>query len=265
METAIIRKISKGTRFNQIYLQKNELGFEPGRVVLITSLQEAVLQKPLIFEHNIKLSGLKRKIVEDIFSFLNKKSMAENIIVSGSFINEGYNFGDVDIILLTEQRIEEKVLEKELESKIEIKVHLIIMPKESFTRGLKRDPLFRLMAERFVSSKKIAITKDIEINYRLLDAHLAREKNLVDGFELLSIKQRLKMLRSIVAIKLFVEKKEICYRNIDKETERLFGKELLEKLFYYGSMELKKKFISKLEKEFEKIQEKVIQNAAKQT
>ena len=121
------------------------------------------------------------------------------------------------------------------------------------------------MVDRYVSAKRAIFRKDRELNYKLLDIYLLKNKNLIEGYDLFSIKQRKKLLRDFISIKLFSENKEVTIENIEKETNRLFGKDIIESLFYYGNNEEKHEFIAKLKKEFYKLEKYILKNASKQT
>jgi len=266
MVQKLIKKISKGTRFNQIYLQKNEgIGFEPGKSVVISPLEDIIVKEPAIFEYNVKLESLKREIVKLVFKIVDSWGYYDNIIITGSFLDEGFNFEDIDIIIINPGNMEKEKLKNSIEENTGISPHLIFIDSESFNKGIKRDPLFRLMVDRYVSAKRAIFRKDREINYKLLDIYLLKNKNLIEGYDLFSIKQRKKLLRDFISIKLFSENKEVTIENIEKETNRLFGKDIIESLFYYGNNEEKHEFIAKLKKEFNKLEKYILKNASKQT
>jgi len=258
----LIKKVSKGTRFNQIYLQKNEAGFGPGETVVISPITDIIDQELPIFEYNIKLSSLKKEIVKKIFKIIDDLGSYGNILITGSFLDEGFNFEDMDIVI-----IDPKINKEKVENSIKemgILPHLILIDSKSFDRGIKKEPLFRLMVDRFVSIKRTIFREEKDINYRLLDANLFHSKNLIDAYEILSIKERKKLLRDFISIKLFAEDKEVTLNNVKKEADNLFGKDVIKELFYYGNNEAKTKFISKFKKEFNVLQNKVMGNASKQ-
>jgi hypothetical protein len=260
MVTKIIKKISKGSRFNQIYLKKNEgIEFQPGKAVIIKS----VLEEPEsnIFEYRVTLSNIKKQIVKSIFGIIDDNCSYDNILITGSFLEKGFNFNDIDIIIINPKNTD-KVKELITEN-IGIKPHLILIDSKSLNKGIKRDPLFRLMIDRYVSIKRTLFRRDKEIDYKLIDIYLVRNKNLIDGFDLLNIGQRKKMLRDFVGLKLFAENKEITIKGIEKETERIFGKDIIEKLFYYADSKAKEAFMVKLKKEFSYLEKEVLKNVSK--
>lgn len=265
MVKTLIKKISKGARFNQIYLQKNEgIGFEPGKSVVISPLENIIAKEPSIFEYNVKLESLKREIVRLVFKIVDSHGHYDNIIITGSFLEEGFNFEDIDILIINPVNMEKDKLKDSIEQNIGVNPHLILIDSESFNKGLKRDPLFRLMIDRYVSIKRAIFRKDRELNYKLLDIYLLKNKNLIEGYDLFSIKQRKKLLRDFISIKLFSENKEVTIKSIEKEINTLFGRDIIESLFYYGNNEEKHKFIAKLKKEFNKLERNILKNVTKQ-
>jgi len=261
MVRELIKKISKGARFNQIYLQKNEgIGFEPGKSVVISPLENRISKEPAIFEYNVKLESLKREIAKLVFKVTDNYGYYDNIIITGSFLDEGFNFEDIDIIIINPVNMEKDRLKDSIRQNTGINPHLILIDSESFNKGIKRDPLFRLMVDRYVSARRAIFRKDREINYKLLDIYLLKNKNLIEGYDLFSIRQRKKLLRDFISIKLFSENKEVTIKSIEKEINMLFGKDIIENLFYYGNNEEKHKFISKLKKEFNKLEKHILEN-----
>ncbi|MAG08491.1 hypothetical protein CMO89_03390 [Candidatus Woesearchaeota archaeon] len=260
----IVKKISKGSRFNQVYLQKNEgIDFKPGKTVIITPLTDILAKELPVFEYNVKLDSLKKEIIKKIFEIIDNSGNYDNIIITGSFLNKGFNFEDIDIIIINPKSINKENLENSIKKDIEIMPHLILIDSESFNRGIKRDPLFRLMINRYVSIKRNIFRKDKEINYKLLDAYLLKNKNFIEGYDFYNIKQRKKLLRDFISIRLFTGNKEVTIKNVKKEIELIFGKDIIEKLFYYGDAEAKRKFIIKLKKEFNKLERRILVNASK--
>jgi hypothetical protein len=120
------------------------------------------------------------------------------------------------------------------------------------------------MIDKYVSLKRTIFKKEVKINYKLIDAYLMRTKNLIDGFNFLNLKQRKKIIRDFVSLKLFCDGIDITLENIDKEINRIFGKLAIERLFFYGDSSLKHEFIKKFKNEFNKLEKMVIENASKQ-
>src|SRR3989344_947257 len=125
----IISKISKGTNMDQIYIPKNRMGFDAGSYVVVKPLQEnkTSLEKP--FFHNISyLEPIKTEIVNQIFEIVTDSvDKYDNIIITGSFLEKGFNFNDIDVLLISEHKIDTDKLDELLENKIGIKVHIILI------------------------------------------------------------------------------------------------------------------------------------------
>ena len=71
IKTKFIHKVSKGSRFNQIYVPKGmEIKFGIGDVVEVRLLKK---KEHLYYSKNLpKLGEFKEKLIKDIFSFLNQ-------------------------------------------------------------------------------------------------------------------------------------------------------------------------------------------------
>src|SRR3989344_2374930 len=128
MVKELVKKISKGTRFNQIYLQKSEgLGFESGKTVIIRALADAIAKELPIFEYHVKLNSLKKEIVRTIFKIIGNNGDYGNIIITGSFLDEGFNFEDIDIVIINPAGIDKRILTTSIEQSTGINPHLIFI------------------------------------------------------------------------------------------------------------------------------------------
>lgn len=260
----IVKKISKGSRFNQIYLKKNEgIGFEPYQEVLITPLQDVIRSEPTVFQYNIKLDTIKKEIVKSIFKIIIDNITSGNILITGSFLNKGFNFNDIDILIIDGKKVNKGILKRKIIESIGIRPHIIEISMKNLIIGINRDPLFLLMVDRYVSNQRLIFKKKRDINYRLLDAYLVRCKNLVDGFDAYSIEQRKKILRDFISIKLFVEKKELTLKNIELEVNKIFGRKTMDKMINFGDKYAELKFIKKFKRYYNNLEKNIISNAAK--
>ena len=113
----IIARISLGSKMDQIYLPKNRFGLKPGSYVLVKELSHAH-EKEKLFLYNIKkIEKIKIIIIEQIFKTLSNYDF-ENIIITGSFLEEGFNFNDMDIILICNENIDIETIRNELKEHI---------------------------------------------------------------------------------------------------------------------------------------------------
>jgi hypothetical protein len=215
----VISRISRGTKMDQVYISKNRNpGFEVGSYVAITPVQLKRAAKPYYY-HVKELEPIKVQIINEIFDLLDN---AENVIITGSFLEKGFNLNDIDIIIINGASSNTEHFIKE---RFGIESHIISMTHETLRKGLNTDPLFQMLLSRFVSKKRILIKIEQEINYKLLDLHLLKSKLLIDNFDYLNGKEKYKMTRNIFAIKRFLENKEVTKENIDKDIDNYFGKD----------------------------------------
>ena len=259
----IISKISKGTKMDQIYIPKNRQGFNTGSYVIIKPIEtQKKLEKPYFY--NIQqIEPIKLEIINEIFSIINSIS-PENIIITGSFIESGFNFNDMDILIITNDKIKEKNIEKQIEDKIKIETHVITMDETLLREGLSTDPIWRMMISTCISKKRLIPFPKIRLNYKLLDIQLLKSKSLLDNFDYLNGNEKYKSIRNMVAILLFIKNKKINKRIVNEKIEELFkiGIEELKQ-----NMLDKKSFIKKYKKIYNEIFNKImkgIENATKQ-
>jgi hypothetical protein len=102
----LIAKISKGTKMDQIYLPKNRQGFNIGNYVIIKPVinEKVNIKRQRPYFYDIKLiEPIKLKIIGEIFSIIEEEiENYENIIITGSFVESGFKFNDIDILLITQ-------------------------------------------------------------------------------------------------------------------------------------------------------------------
>jgi len=222
----LISKISKGSLMDQIYLPKRRAGFNVGSYVVVKPLQEIkTTEKPFFYNIDF-LEPIKIGIINQIFEELgNLIDKYDNIMVTGSFLEKGFNFNDIDILLITESETDKSNLEKSLESKTGIKIHIISINNKTLIQGLSTDPLFQTMLSRCVSKKRFIYNIKPEINYKILDLHLLKSKLLIENFDFSTGKEKYEMLRNAVSIALFIDGKIVDKELVDKEIKRLFGKD----------------------------------------
>ncbi|MBU2639797.1 MAG: hypothetical protein KKG75_03800 [Nanoarchaeota archaeon] len=255
----IISKISKGTKMDQIYIPKNRQGLEPGTYVKIIPIEEKTIERSYFY--NIKeLEPIKLEIVNKIFSIIKNLTKYNNIIIAGSLLDKGFNFKDIDVLLINEEKINEKNVEKILESRLKIPIHLIHMTQKELKKALMIDPIWRIMLNKSISYKRIPPLPKTNLNYKYLDAQMIKSNLLIENSECLTGNEKYKLTRNLIAIYLFVKQKHLSKENIEREIEEKFNIE---------SEELKnniidEKFIKKYKKFYKKFEKEIIKNAAKQ-
>ncbi len=230
----LISKISKGSKMDQIYIPKNRAGFNIGSYVLIKPLHDAAQAETAIEKHffyNIKnLEPVKIAIISEIFHELEKKiDIYENIIFTGSFLDAGFNFNDIDILIVKEKSIDntqKNIISRNIEKNIGITLHLIILDHKALLKGLSTDPLYQSMLSRCVSKKRFVYNVKREINYKLLDLHLLKSKLLIENFDMLSSREKYEQVRNAVSISLFIKGRKLGKEEIDNEINRIFGPQM---------------------------------------
>lgn len=220
----LISKISKGTRMDQVYIPKNRRGFDIGSYVIIKPIEvEMVIERP--FFYNIKdIEPIKVDIIMEILNNMDKiTDKYENIIITGSFLDKGFNFGDIDMIIVSEDKLNNIQIKKSIEDVIKIKIHPIILNNKTLMEGLSIDPLYQMMLSKCISKKRLIYKIEHKMNYKILDIHLLKSKLLIDNFDYLNGIEKYYLTRNMIAIFLYIKHKKINNEIVDKEIEKLFN------------------------------------------
>lgn len=244
----IIAKVSRGSKMDQVYLPKNRFGIKPGSYVLI---KEVYKKEEKIFFYNIKnIEKIKIIIIKEIFNILNKYEF-DNIMVTGSFLDSGFNFNDVDIILIKNDNLNLNEIKNALKENLGIESHLILIDYKSLLKGISTDPLFQTMLSKYISEKRFIYHVKPEIKYKLLDLHLLKSELLVKNFDILKIEDKLDLLRNLVSINLFINKKQIINKDeLYKKIKEIFGNNIIEDL--KNNLINKREFIKKYKQIYDK-------------
>ena len=227
-EITIIGRISRGSKMDQIYLPKRRIGFIPGEYVIISPLVNPLGEKELSIKLNFyglkKLEPVKVNLIEEIVKRIRNKVKVDNIIFTGSFLEKGFRFNDIDILLISESEksIEISLIKKEIEEFSGIKPHLICLSNKTLSSGLSNDPLYNLMLSKCVSLNKIIFNVRRKINYKLLDLNLLKSKNLIENFNMLNGDEKYYLTLNMVSILMFIQNKKLSKEIVEKEIEKLF-------------------------------------------
>ena len=261
----LISKISKGSVMDQIYIPKNRQGFVTGSYVVIKSL-DTEREKTNPFFYNVNdLEPIKVRIVNDVFKIINSYAQTDNIIITGSFLEQGFQFNDVDVLIIKKEKTNIESLKQLLENNLGIKFHLILITNKELIRGLETDPLYKAMLSKSIAKKRFVYNVKPKINYKLLDIHLLKSELLILNFDFLTGQQKYDMLRNAVVIDLFIEKKELNKINIDKEIKKLFNLDV--KTIKDNLIEDKKDFSEKYNRFYKEVFSKImngVKNDSKQ-
>ncbi len=206
---------------DQIYIPKNRTSFAIGNYVIVKPLEtEKIIKKPYFYGvKNVEL--VKLRMIEEVFSIIEKKIVNyDNIIITGSFLDNGFKFNDIDILIISNEKPVD--ISKDVEERTGIKVHLILLDNKSLMRGISIDPLYKIMLSKCVSKKRIILNVKKEINYKILDLHLLKSKILLDNFDILNGNEKYYLIRNMVAIYLFIKNKIISKDKVDDEIKKMF-------------------------------------------
>jgi len=208
---------------DQVYLPRNRQGFPLGGYVVVKPLESMhVTEKPHFY--GIKeVAPLKLGIVQEIFALISRHAHdCENVLITGSFLEEGFSFQDIDVLIITDKEMNEKSLQKAIESSIKIEVHLLVMSHDALLKGLATDPLYHMMLSKAVAKKRFIYHVEREVDYKLLDLHLLKSRVLIDNFDSLNGNEKYSLVRNMVAIFEFIKGEKLRKEHVDKEIESIF-------------------------------------------
>jgi hypothetical protein len=220
----IIAKISKGSKMDQIYLPKNRSGLATGQYVMITPLENKLPRKEFkpCFYNLVNLEPIKLELIKEIFNIVQEIN-PENIIITGSFLEKGFKFNDIDILIINEEKIDANKLKNRLENSIGIKTHIIHLSYKNIVLGLSSDPLYSMMLSRCVSKNKLIFKLKKDIDYKLLDFQLLKSKSLIENFDILNGTEKYYLTLNMVSILLFIQNSKLSKEAVDSTIEKEFN------------------------------------------
>ena len=228
-EIKFIHKVSKGSRFNQIYIpSEKEEKFEPGDLVEVRLLEKSV---QIYYSKNLpKLTEFKKKLIEEIFKFLMKYKEINQIFIFGSFLIKKIDYKDIDILILTEEGdYFGSGLYKDLIDKFSLKFHLISFNEQRLRELLKICPLTRSMFYYYVSNKEFKVPAKTEVNHNHIRFLLMMPEDLLE-VNLNYGEEYYNALRKLYVIENFLIGQEIPPNKIDIQIEEITGQRKLDLL-----------------------------------
>ena len=218
------KTVSKGSKFNQIYIPKNiENLIEVGDKVEVKLIEK---HTKLHYSKSLKdLSEFKKNLIENIFSFLNKDNIKQIFIV-GSFLTEKINYNDIDVVLITKKiskKLEHSIYKKLIE-KFNLKFHLLFIEEKEFINLLNICPLTKSMFTISISNKKIINQNEKVINKNHIKFLLMMPYDLLEIK--LSSRNFFNSLRRLITIEKFLKNKSLNTKEINRELKILI-KEIL--------------------------------------
>ena len=245
-EEKFIHKVSKGSRFNQIYIPLGMNGiFEIGDIVEIKLLRKKV---SFYYSKNLKkLSNYKENLAKELFSFLSGFKEIKQAFIVGSFLTSKIDYNDIDIILISDKNIESKVYQSLIE-KFNIKFHIIIVPEKRFEYLKYFCPLTKSMLSYFVSNKEFTLPVENKLDTKHITFLLMTPEDLLK----VNIGSRAyyDSIRRLITIEIFLENKPVDILEINNQMIKIVGETLLSLIKNDETIEKEKiKFLREIIKE----------------
>ena len=232
MHAKFIKNVSKGSRFNQVYVPKDMEGLiEVGDEVEVRLIKKHI---SLHYSKNLeKLSEFKEGLIKGIFSYLNSIEGINYIFIVGSFLTEKISYNDIDIAVITELKDFEGTIYHKLIEKFDLKFHLLAMKEEKLMDLLRICPMTRAMFGNFISNKPFYMPKEkytdkkhikflLMMPYDLLDIKLSSRSFFDSIRRLITIEKFLKnkiLDAGDINIEIKKSMPEILYRKIKNDEE----------------------------------------------
>lgn len=252
---------------DQIYIPKNRAFLPAGSYVLVTAINQTIKktkEKKLVFYNAGEIESIKLEIIQKTIMLINKfYPNRENLIITGSFLNKGFNFNDLDIIIITSMQSDKVQAEKEIKKRMGISVEINILTHRELNEGLNSDPFYRVLLSKCISEKKLIFRTKNEYNYKFLDLHLLKSKTLIDNFGHLNGKEKYKLTRNMITIKMFLENKKVSYLSLEKEIISLFKLKNIEEI--KDNLLNKKAFLKTYKSIYSKTFDKIIRSIKNDT
>lgn len=217
----LIAKVSKGSKMDQVYVPKNRSGFSIGSYVILKPLETIPDEKPYFY--NIKyIEPLKLEIINEIMNIIDKNKTYENIIITGSFLDKGFNFNDIDILIVN-HKLNTKTIKNKIENQTGIKAHIIALDNKTLLKGLSTDPLYQMMLSKCITKKRIIYKVKHKVDYKILDLHLLKSKTLIENFDTLDGNEKYYLTRNMVAISLYLKQRKLDKEEVDDKIMKIFN------------------------------------------
>ena len=213
-------KVSKGSRFNQIYIPKEvENDFEVGDLVEVRLIKKK--DKSYYSKNLPKLSEFKEGIIKKIFSILEPFKEIKQVFIIGSFLTQKIDFNDIDLILITNNKNLDEAIYNKLTDTINLKFHIISIPEDNLSTLQEICPLTKSMFYYYVSNKDFNLSKKTRIDKNHIKFLLMLPEDLLEvetesrGFY--------DSIRRLITIKRFLLYQDINPVKIYNELETMLG------------------------------------------
>jgi hypothetical protein len=226
-EIVFEKKVSKGSKFNQIYIPKEmERIVEVGDLVQIKLLEK---HKELYYKNQKKLPDFKEYLIKNIFSDLQRFNEIKTIFVVGSFLYETiYNDIDIIIIIDKEKKVSEKNIENLLIKTFNQKFHVLLFSEEKLRTLIEKDPLTRIMFNNYISNKKI----DFDYKKKIDEKHIMFLLMMPEDLLELRLPSKIfyNNLRRLITIEEFLKNKNLERQDLLNKIKKEINIKLLDKI-----------------------------------
>lgn len=220
------KTVSKGSRFNQVYVPRNmENLIEVGDEVEVRLLQK---KAKLYYSKGLKnLSEFKENLIKGIFFCINEIADADYVFIVGSFLTEKVNYNDIDVVLVGSSRSEDYIYNK-LIDKINLKFHIISVEKKKLEDLLHICPLTRVMLSKFICNREFAMPEEKAVDKKHIQFLLMMPQDLLEIR--LGGRAFFDNIRRLVTIERFLKDKNSDIKEINDDLKRLIEPNLYEQI-----------------------------------
>lgn|SRR3989338_5531249 len=223
------KNVSKGSRFNQIYVPRC-MGnlIEAGDEVEVRLTKKSV---SLHYSQGLKkLSEFKENLIKDTFSFLNNYNNVNYAFVVGSFLTEKINYNDIDVVLSTNKKNNnfESIIYNKLVENFNLKFHLLAIEENRFNHLLKICPLTKSMFSKFICNRTVKIPDEKLIDKNHLKFLLMTPQDLLEIK--LNSRAFFDSLRRLITIERFLKNNNLGTEEINIEIKELVNNLLYNKI-----------------------------------
>lgn len=245
-----IHAVSKGTRFNQIYIPKEwNDAFEPGDEVEVRLVRKGT--EVYSTKYTPRLTPFKEKLAREIFSILSGFPAIRQAFIFGSFITQLVGFRDIDVLAVVDGPSDLKnKIEEALQRAINLQFHCITVAGDRFENLRKSCPLIRNMLLSCISNKPIRTLPPQEVDKGHIKFLLMMPEDILE----ITVGSRVYYdnLRRLIVIENFLDGKEAINAAVQAAMEKLLTQPLISMLKENDAMDS-----ALLEKVREKVREKI--------
>lgn len=225
------KKVSKGSRFNQVYIPKDmENGIEVGDLVEVRLLRKHL---EIYYKNQEKLSDFKEYLIKNVFSTLQRFNEVEYAFIVGSFLyNTIYN--DIDIVIIAGKAGLETQIQETLTQKFNQRFHVLLFSRDRLKTMIEKDPLIRSMFHSYICNKRLDLAYKMILDAKHIEFLLMMPSDLLEIT--LPSKAYYDNMRRLVAIQRFLENRPLDRNSISNEIRPMIDTGLFDKMMNNDDM-----------------------------